>query len=284
MPRTSDTDISSPAYRWIFFVLTYTLSWLFWIPAALSGKDPLASAWVVPFMLGGFGPSVAAIILTYRSEGKEGRRAFWNRVVSFKRISVGWYLFIALIFPALFGLSFLIDRARGYPPPSFPTLTMIRENPIALVGLIILGILTGPLSEELGWRGFALDRWQADRSPASATLIIGLFWGLWHLPLFFIQGTTQYRWGFGSLRFWLFLTASFPLSGLFTWVYNHNRRSILSAILLHFAYNFTLNLIYPFPARVFVYETVLLFVTAVGLMLILGRSKPDQKPGQDQVP
>jgi membrane protease YdiL (CAAX protease family) len=219
-------------------------------------------------MLGGFGPSVAAIILIYRSQGRERRRSFWNRVLSFKRISAGWYLFIVLIFPLLFGLSFLIDQALGYPQPAFPTLGAIKENPISLLGLVILGIITGPISEELGWRGFALDRFQPRCGPGMATLIIGLFWGLWHLPLFFIQGTTQYRWGFGSLRFWLFLLASFPLSAIFTWVANHNNRSILSAILLHFTYNFTLNLIYPFPARIFVYETGMLFVTAIGMMLI----------------
>jgi membrane protease YdiL (CAAX protease family) len=272
MSKRKESVKSHPSLGWIFFALTYALSWLFWIPTALSGRDPKTSAWVIPYMLGGFGPSVAAILLNRRATDQEGRRAFWNRVVSFTRISMRGYLFIFLIFPVLFGLSFLIDRALGYPMPDFPTLKAIRATPIALIGMVLLGIITGPLSEELGWRGFALDRLQDRHGPWIATLIIGLFWGLWHLPLFFIRGTTQYRWGFGSVRFWLFLTASFPLSAIFTSVYNRNNRSILSAVLLHFTYNFTLNLVYPFPARILIYETVLLFITAIALTL--GQNNP----------
>ena len=256
---------------WVFFALAYGLSWLFWIPAVLSGQDINATAWLVPYVLGGFGPSVAGIIMVYRRRGKEGRRDFWKRVVDFKRISAGWYLFILLIFPALFSLSLLLDFIFSGSIPALEALAQIAANPLMLVGMTIIGIITGPLSEELGWRGFALDRFQARWSGVASSLTLGLFWWGWHLPLFFMKGTTQHEWGLGSLRFWLFLLAIVPLSILLTWAYNHNRKSILAAVLLHFTYNFTLGLVYPVSTTVLLYQVGLLFITAFGVIVVFGR-------------
>jgi len=275
VPESSPSNASRP-YRWIFLALAFVLSWVFWIPAALSGQNVRASAWTIPHVLGGFGPSAAGIILVYRTQDREGRRAFWARVWGFKRISLPWYLFILFIFPIVVGLSVVIDLALGYPLQAFPTLDAIRATPVALIGMIVIGVVTGPLSEELGWRGFGLDRFQARRSPLAAALIIGAFWAVWHLPLFLMRGTNQYAWQFGSVRFWLFLLASLPLSIIFTWAANHNHRSILAAVLLHFMYAFTLSLIHPFPTRVYAYVTALLCLVAVGIVFILGRSAPPE--------
>jgi membrane protease YdiL (CAAX protease family) len=252
---------------WVFFALTYVVSWLFWIPAALFGQDFTSSAWAIPYLLGGFGPSVAGVIMVYRTAGEEERRDFWQRVIDFRRISAGWYLFIALIFPALFAASVGLGRLLGAPSPGFDALTQVAANPLALVGLVVIGILGGPLSEELGWRGFALDRLQKRWSPLASSLIVAPFWWAWHLPLFFMSGTTQHAWGFGTLAFWLFLIGIVPLSILHTWVYNRNDRSTLAAILLHFAYNFTLGLVYPFSLTVNLLQVVSLLVTAISIVV-----------------
>lgn len=251
-----------------FFALTYGLSWLFWIPAALSGRDVTTTNWLIPYMLGGFGPSVAGIIMVYRSRGRKERRDFWRRVVDFKRISARWYLFTLLIFPALFTLSFTLDRLCGNPLPEFKTMTQIAANPLALVGMVVIGIIAGPLSEELGWRGFALDRLQARWSPLLSSLILAPFWWAWHLPLFFMRGTTQYEWGVGTLAFWLFLAGTVPLSILLTWAYNRNDGSILAAVLVHFMYNFTLGLVSPLPTTVHIFHVVLFYLIAAGLVLV----------------
>jgi membrane protease YdiL (CAAX protease family) len=255
-------------FPWIFFALAYALSWIFWIPTALSGQDGTATIWAIPFLLGGFGPSLAGIIMVCRKMEKEERRNFWKRTFDFKRISVACYLFMILIFPVLFVLSFLISSFLGNPLPNFETLAQIRSAPFMLVGMLIIGIVGGPLSEELGWRGYALDRLQARWSPLVASLIIAPFWWAWHLPLFFMKGTIQYNWGVGTLPFWIFLIGIVPLSILMTSVYNHNRRSILAPIFLHFTYNFTLNLIYPISNSVFLIEVILLFVTSAIIVLI----------------
>jgi membrane protease YdiL (CAAX protease family) len=258
---------------WIFFALTYGLSWLFWIPAALSGRDFTVLPWLIPFILGGFGPSVAGIIMTYRSRDKRGRRDFWRRVIDLRRISAGWYLFILSIFPALLAIGFLLNSLLGTALPDFETLARNAANPLTLVGMVVIGIITGPLSEELGWRGFALDRLQVRWSPLVSSLILAPFWWGWHLPLFFMPGTTQYRWGFGTPSFWLFTIGIVPLSILLTWSYNQNRRSILAAVLLHFGYNFFLDLAQPLSTTVYVFHVILLFITALGLVVFY-RSRP----------
>lgn len=254
----------------LFFALAFGLSWLFWIPTALLGEDVTSTIWGIPYMLGGFGPSVAGIIIVYSGNGREVRRDFWKRVVDFRRISTRWYLFILLAFPVLFAASFWLSSLMGNPLPEFETLAQIAANPLMLVGIVLIGLLAGPLSEELGWRGVALDRLQARWSPFASSLILAAFWGVWHLPLFFVHGTTQYEWGPGTLSFWLFTIATVPLSILLTWVYNHNERSILAAVLVHFMYNFTFGLIYPFSVTVYLIQVALLFVTAASVLLILG--------------
>lgn len=255
---------------WHFWALAYGLSWLFWIPTALSGEDVTSTIWGVPYMLGGFGPSIAGIVIVYRSKKTGASRDFWERVVDFRRISAGWYPFILLVFPILFAMSFGLNSLFGNPLPEFETLAQIAANPLIVVGMVVIGLVAGPLAEELGWRGVALDRLQTRWSPFVAGLVVALFWGPWHLPLFFIHGTTQYAWGVGTSSFWLFMIATVPLSIVLTWVYNHNNRSILAAVLLHFTYNFTFSLVYPFSETVYLFQVILLFIAAASLPLIVG--------------
>jgi membrane protease YdiL (CAAX protease family) len=95
----------------------------------------------------------------------------------------------------------------------------------------------------LGWRGFALDRLQSRWNALPASLILGSLHALWHTPLFLIPGISQGEMGLFSLDYFLFM-GMVPLGAvLMTWVYNNTRRSILSAVLLHFFQNLSLNLL-----------------------------------------
>jgi membrane protease YdiL (CAAX protease family) len=90
------------------------------------------------------------------------------------------------------------------------------------------------LPEEFGWRGYVLDRLQERFGALRSSLLLGVVWAAWHLPLFLMEGTYQYLQGLGSLWFWLFLIGILPLTVVFTWVYNNTRRSTLAIVLLHF--------------------------------------------------
>ena len=252
---------------WLFFGLTYGLSWLLWFPAALSGRNVTRPPWAIAYALGAAVPSIMGIILTYVSEDREGRRDFWRRTFDLRRIRPGAYAFIALVFPVVYGTAALVDRLTGGSGAGFAVLRPV--NLAALVGMPIMMLLNGFI-EELGWRGFALDRLQLRWNALSAGVLLGLIHALWHTPLFLAQGTLQYDWGLFSLNYWLFLLNAILGSVVHTWLYNDNRRSILSAVLLHTAHNLTLNLIMPISSTLLVYAAVFNLVIVVTLVRVYG--------------
>jgi len=260
MPNTADTK---NRYIWIFFALTYFLTWVFWIPLALSGQDVMAGPLMIVLLVGGFGPSITGIILTYRTQDKEGRRDFWKRSINFKQIGAGWYFVIVLIFPLLYALAILLDILLGGSPPGADALTQIAAQPASLIGMLLMGLIIGPLAEEFGWRGFALDPLQARWSALISALVIGVFWWAWHFPLFFMEGMLQNEWGVGTMAFWAYAVTVFSPSVLFTWVFNNTQRSILAAILLHFMYNSTLNVLSPLSDRASLLATSILVLATV---------------------
>ena len=96
-------------------------------------------------------------------------------------------------------------------------------------------LILGPLSEEIGWRGYALERLQTRWNALTSSLIVGLVWALWHLPLFLIVGTSQHELDIPFMGFLIQMTAS---SILYTWLYNNTQQSLWSAILLHWLYTY----------------------------------------------
>ncbi len=267
MPTTARTKKRT---IWIFFSLTYFITWIFWIPLALSGQDVMAGPLMIALVLGGFGPSIAGIIMTYRTQAREGRRDFWRRSINFRQIGAGWYAVILLIFPLVYGLAILLDMLLGGSPPGADAIAQIAAQPASLIGMLLMGLIIGPLAEEFGWRGFALDPLQARWSALISALIIGVFWWVWHFPLFFMNGMLQNEWGVGTTAFWSFAVTVFAFSVLYTWVFNNTRRSILAAILLHFMSNSALNVLSPLSDRVTLFTAGILALMAVVVVVIWG--------------
>jgi membrane protease YdiL (CAAX protease family) len=222
-----------------FFLLTFAFSWMIWIPVAV--WNPSEALMVGLVLIGAFGPSIMGVVSTYRTGGKEAGRELWQRFFQARRIPLRWWLLILVLFPAMAFMGDLIDSALGGNPPPINTETL--TSPTGFLGFLLLMILGGPLAEELGWRGFALDPLLERGSALSASLILGVIWALWHLPLFFIAGTSQAAIGLGSTVFWLWHIQVVALSVIYTWVYNHTDRSILAAFLLHFMGNSTYSLL-----------------------------------------
>jgi uncharacterized protein len=98
----------------------------------------------------------------------------------------------------------------------------------------------GSVQEEFGWRGYALPRLLEKWNPIVASLLLGIIWGIWHLPLFFISEASQY---FMPLGIFLILTEAFTF--LITWVYLRTKRNLFSALLLHTSINTWLSLFPP---------------------------------------
>lgn len=195
-----------------FFVLTLGLSWALWVPGAVGivNYDALVFGIVV---VGGFGPLVAAAIITWLA-GDPFR--VWAGQVLRWRVGVRWYL-------AAVGIPLIVVAATagvyvtlGNPIGESEVLQQIPIYALPLIHIVsmMFVFLVGGGQEELGWRGFALPRLLEHVNAVSASLVIGAVWAVWHLPLFMLEGSSQ----FGG-DFLLYLVGLLALSILFTWLY-----------------------------------------------------------------
>jgi hypothetical protein len=73
----------------MFLLLTFGITWTCWIPAALLGKDVMTFPTLLLHTLGGVGPSLAGILMIYRTGDNAGRRDFWRRCVDFRQVGAG---------------------------------------------------------------------------------------------------------------------------------------------------------------------------------------------------
>lgn len=251
---------------WAYFVLTYAISWLLWLPAVLRTNvySDLPEVVGLAGMFAVLGPTIAAFILVGRESGRAGigqmlRRAFATG------FSKRWWLPTLLLMPIIGLLTAAVLSLLGIETPEWTAPTLVTALGTAVAILFIGGGL-----EEFGWRGYALDRMQNGKNALTASLVLGFFWGLWHLPLFFMEGTTQAE---GAIPVWEFILQIMVLSVLFTWLYNNTGGSLLVAILFHTIGNTAGALLPPYFATGigrWVYFGFLL-LTAIIVVLIWGR-------------
>ena len=266
MNEKTKTALAAP---WVFFVATFAWTWLIWGVAIFLGANMETAMGFVLLLLGVMGPMVTGIGFTYLTRDKEGRRDYWKRVISFKRIPARWYLVILLFVPVLNILAALLDILTGGSGATWGEAALnLVSNPLSVIPSILFASLI-PFIEELGWRGYVLDRLQEKRSALVSSLILGVVWSLWHLPMFFVQGSYQANLGVGTLEFWLFMIGVIPLSFAFAWIYNNTRRSILAVILFHAMVNFTGEVI-AITERADTISILLWVVAAIGIVVLCG--------------
>jgi membrane protease YdiL (CAAX protease family) len=214
----------------IFFGLTLGLSYfVFWgplaffqIPTISFVRNTMGPVWaIVLFIIGGFVPSLVAIFLTWKQEGMVGLHRLGRRLVQF---NIGWRWYLVALLIVIMGtlgqltiMRFLGQRFDG-------------NLFLAQLGSALPLIILGPLSEEIGWRGYALDRLQTKWNALTSSLIIGLVWGLWHWPLFEMVGTSQHEL---AIPFAGFVGGVMTISILYTWLHNNTQSSIWMAIFFH---------------------------------------------------
>jgi membrane protease YdiL (CAAX protease family) len=226
---------------YIFLGLTLVFSYfVFWGPLALFKiptisfvSDVKGPSWAIGlFFVGGFVPSLLAIFLTWKKEGVSGLQLIGRRIIQFN-LGWRWYGYTFLIVIAGTAGQLTINKLLGN---TFNGILFLAQ-----LGSFLPLLIIGPLSEEIGWRGYALGRLQTRWNALISSLIIGLVWALWHLPLFLIMGTSQHELG---LPFIGFLVAFMANSILYTWLYNNTKQSLWSAILFHWLFTYATQVVF----------------------------------------
>ena len=216
-----------------FFLLTFAYSWTIWIPSVLDGigiKMPFDvtgySTGVV--VIGAFAPMMAAITLVVRSEGWKGVKAFLGQLLDFRSKPV--YLALALVLPALIhviahylSLAVGLDVAKTLFPTEIPVAPIVLAIPYFILMLVI-----GGGQEEYGWRGYAQEPLQEKMGVIPASLVIGVIWGIWHLPLWFMAGDLH-----GSYSFLAFVIMTTSISLVYGWLYNSSGKKLILMMFFH---------------------------------------------------
>ncbi len=259
-----------------FFVLTFLFSWLMWLPGILYTYQLInPGQFVIDLikimnLVGGIGPSLIAFIITFKNEGKHGAKQIFNRIL---KVKLGyWYLPIFLIIPVLLVLAHILNMILF--GASFPQTGLLSEPWWIPVVFLIFFILQ--FSEEFGWRGYALDRLQSRWDAFVSSLIIGVLWATWHLPMFLSNGFPHFEnhLPFGQL-FITLITASI----LITWLQNNCKGSLVPAFIIHSFINFSgevLPLIEKNKEAVGDYTAwmivnVLLIITSIFILIVWGK-------------
>jgi len=201
----------------------------------LTGEHPL-------FFLAVWSPAIGAFILVAYHNGVAGLVRFLSRL-SLWRCSLAWYAFLLIGIPLIFIAGAAMRGSLLTDPFPFATL------PSVLIALV-LAVIKGPV-EEFGWRGLALPLLQRKLAPIWAGLVLGVIWGLWHLPAFLLSGTQQSQWAVAP-----FFVGCLALSVIVTPLFNASRGSILLTALFHFT---VMNPVLPAAEP---YDTYILVVVA----------------------
>lgn len=215
----------TPRLAW-FFGLSFVLSWMIWIPMAMGAQNVID--FKPPFVVGwlaGISPALVALWLVTRERRPGGLRGFLRDRLHL-RISP-WVWLVALLQPfVLVALaSTLQTLLTGQEVKSLQVMWGMLPMFTAIMLFLSLG-------EELGWRAYALP-WLVQRlGVTGASLCLGVVWGIWHLPKFWMQSPPL-----STEQIAAFLLQITAASFLFTWLVLESRGGVLPAVLYHACFN-----------------------------------------------
>jgi len=215
----------------LFFLFTFLWSWIFWLPGVLNSQGTIQIHEAIPFFLGifaSFGPSIMGIVITYKERKKQGVKSLLKRAWQwdFNKLYLIPVIFLGF---AIALLSLWMSGLIEIFPADYVKYSPFLQIVMDFFAILFIG---GPLAEEFGWRGYALDELHKKRSRITSSLIIGVLWSLWHLPLFFITGTSA-----SNIPIYQFLLSNTLISIFYSWIYMKTKGSLSAAILLHLMLN-----------------------------------------------
>jgi uncharacterized protein len=263
----------------VFFLLTFVVTWVCFIGAVrIFGKVPAGTppgiALQALLLLGTFAPGLVAVALTARNEGREGLHGLLGRLFAWQT-KARWYVFAVTFMAAIKLTAAVLYRIAtgGWAPFGHESWVLM------LAATAFSTLIGGQSGEELGWRGFALPRLAARLGLARASLLLGVIWALWHLPLFYLPQADTY-----GQSFLLYLLQVTALSVAIAWLYERTGGSLLLTMLMHASINNTKDIVPSggrTPMNPFVTNAspiswltlALLWITAGTLLILMHRKR-----------
>ena len=249
-----------------FYGTCFAVTWIFWISTAVISKSPKDNEISTLLMLLGLtAPAVTAVITVLTSGSKALKADLKRKLIGFYRIRPLSILAAIVGFMIMIVISILLSLLAGQSLEQF---AFTEDFSFSVGGTsALLTILLAAVIEEVGWRGYGEDSVASYFSWFTESVIFGFVWALWHLPLFWIEGT--YHYGLkelGVLYVLNFLISVSPLGFLTTWVYVKNNRSMLACIIFHLFINTMQEKIAMTPQTKCV-ETIVVFIAAAVVVL-----------------
>lgn len=245
----------------MFVILTFVIAAVVYLPLLAEGwgwiDTTLPQGLVI---LGVLSPGLATLLIRLYDDGVDGVRSVLGGLTAWRIGRVWWGVTLAL--PVAFALGLaggVIALGKDFSPEP---IRIVSEVGAGFVLVILLRVVTAA-GEELGWRGHLLPLLQARLSALQASLVIGVIWGVWHLPLLVGNGVE------GSVIA-LRLVSTVGGAVMFTWLFNNTGGSVLAVTLLHAGNNLWGQLLATSPtvqpaATVFTLENLVLAAVLIAI-------------------
>lgn len=237
----------------IFFLLCFIIAWTTWFTSFAHPETLRLLSFI-----GLFAPAIAAFVVAGSFDKTGGIKNLMSRYLIF-RFNISWYFLSVLLIPFLFLLAMWLDGL--FFKTNFSNV-LLSINPVFLfVSFIWLMFINS--GEEIGWRGFALPKLQLLlNNPLSASFILGIFWSVWHLPIYLMPGQSSI-----PLPAFLFFTTG--LSFIYTVVFIKCKGSLVTAVLLHASTDFMPRIINitVFKPSTWIIFGILVWLSAVVLFI-----------------
>jgi membrane protease YdiL (CAAX protease family) len=220
-----------------FFIATYALSWGCWIAAVAISTGTMASPPETPavssvlLLVGTFAPAIVSLLLTANTGGISNVTTLLSRMLQW-HVNSRSYLVAILYMPAVKAAVAVTHRVATGAWPRFG-----HERPL-LIAVAILLSTPVQSGEEIGWRGYLLPRLAERMGFRAASIVVGMVWGFWHLPLFFLPEADKY-----GQSFPLYVTGVVAFSVALSWLYVNTNGSLLLTMLMHSAFNQTIGIV-----------------------------------------
>ena len=256
--------MSQTAYRYrpvLFFALAYLFTWIFWIPAIWVSEDLGALLMAVGLLA----PAVVSTLFVVFSGSDALKKDLRQKIIGFYKVKWLNVLLAVAVFALIVACSILLSLLFGQGTEQFAFTEDFSFTGVGIGGAL-LTILLASIIEEVGWKGYCEDSIGNSMNWFWESMIFGVLWSLWHLPLIFIKGTYQNGLMVNPLYVINFFVSGIPLGFIITWVYLVSDRSILACMVFHLFVNFMQEKIAMTPETKCV-ETIV--VTAAAAVIVL---------------